>query len=137
MRLLLIGAFILVASVGTGQAQENESDRVVEMWTCTLKDGKSVEEIEAVYARWLRLLDEAGAGEVRSFLFTHLVGAQERQNESDVSRTFLYVDNFPNIASWGVAKQAEATAAGEGVLTSFQELSTCDSNALYRSRRQN
>ena len=99
MRLFLVGAFILGASVGTGEAQSNESDRVVEIWTCTLLDGKSIEDVEAVYARWLPLLNEAGVGEVRSFIFTHLVGAQERQNESDVSRTFLYVDNFPDIAS--------------------------------------
>ena len=47
--------------------------------------------------------------------------------------SFIFVDSFPNLASWSEAKAAMQSGEGQKIEAAFDELSDCTSNRLYTS----
>ena len=119
------------------EAQGEEGERIVEIWTCTLNDGYSMEDIESLNARWLDLILAEGARDVDSYRLSHLVGTMRgHESTEDVTSHFLFVDSFPDVDSWMAAKRAEMTPEGEEILAGFTESNTCSANTLYRRSSQ-
>ena len=132
---LLSGAFV-ISMIGLSavcEAQVAEEDRIVEIWTCTLNEGYSMEDIESTSIRWLDLVLSGGATDVDSYRLSHLVGTMRgHEPAEDVTSCFLFVDSFPGVASWMAAKRAETTPEGQEIMAAFTQSNTCGTNTLYR-----
>jgi hypothetical protein len=106
---------------------DNHETSIVEMWQCALKDGKTMEEVEATNKKWLAMTRKAaGSEEVNSYALTTEVGDLEH---------FLFVDAYPTMAAWAAAKSAEETEEGEAIDDSFEELMDCTKNRLYTAKK--
>lgn len=99
--------------------------RTVEMWNCTLKDGKKMEDIQANNVKWLAMVRKAtGSDSIRSYAMTTVVG--------DL-KAFMFVDTYPDLATWSKAKSAAQTPEGQAIDATFNELSECTENRLFKS----
>jgi len=99
--------------------------RTVEMWQCELKDGKKMEEVQANNEKWLAMTRKVtGSDEIRSYAMTTVVGDQSN---------FVFVDTYPDLATWSAAKSAEKSAEGDAISAAFEELMDCSKNRLFKS----
>ena len=131
----MLGAFVIsvIGLSAVCEAQVAEGERIVEIWTCTLNEGYSMEDIERTSTRWLDLVLSGGATDVDSYRLSHLVGTMRgHESAEDVTSHFLFVDSFPDVDSWMAAKRAETTPEGQEILAGFTESNTCSTNTLYR-----
>ena len=125
MKKLLLAALILIVPV-LGLA-DNHGTAIVEMWKCELKEGVKAEDVEATNKKWLAMTRKAaGSDEVNSYMLTTIVGDQTR---------FLFADIFPNMATWGAAKDAESEES-DAIEATFNEMMECTDNRLYKSKQQ-
>ena len=61
LRVILVAFVMFVIGLSAVcEAQGEEGERIVEIWTCTLNDGYSMEDIESLNARWLALILSEG-----------------------------------------------------------------------------
>jgi hypothetical protein len=120
---LLLFAAVLV-TWATVNAQEDE-ERIVEVWTCTLNEGQTQEDVQTSNARWVAFMNaQVEGGDIRSYVLTSIVG-----NTGE----FLYVDSFPNMPAWSAAKAATETDEGQAIEAELNEDATCSSNTLHQS----
>jgi hypothetical protein len=123
MKKLLLAAIFLIVP-GLALADHHESS-IVEMWKCSLKDGKNMEDLKANNTKWLAMTRKTtGNEEVNSYILTTIVGSQG---------SFHYADIYPDMATWSKAKSAEDTEEGKAIEAVFNELSDCTDNRLYKS----
>lgn len=100
----------------------NAHTRIDEVWTCTIKDGKTMEEFQAVNLKWVRFMNEkVDGGDIHSYIATPVVGTQNQ---------FISIDSFPSMASWTAHKAAVETTEGKALTAAFIEVSNCSSNSL-------
>ena len=79
---------------------DNHDTSIVEMWKCSLKDGKTMEEVQAVNKRWLAMTRKvAGTEEINSYSLETVVG--------DLT-IFGFADASPDMATYAKVKAAEA-----------------------------
>jgi hypothetical protein len=123
MKKLFLGAFasmtLLCFSAGAW------ADAVSEVYTCELKDGKTVADAQAVNSKWLAFMRAKVSEDIRSVAATAVVG---NQNE------FMYVDTYPDLAAWAAGKAALETDEGKAVSSGFDDIMDCEKNRLYRIR---
>ena len=99
-------------------------ERIAEMYMCELKEGKTMEEVQANNVKWLaNTRKQAGNEEIRSYALEPMVG--------DLSH-FYFIDSYPDLATWSAAKAAE-TDEGQAIEDAFNELMECTKNRLYKS----
>jgi hypothetical protein len=103
----------------------NAEDRVVELWTCTLKDGKTLEDAKQVNAKWLKFQNDTnpGAG-IRSWGLTSIVGQLGG---------LTYLDSFPSLDAWAKSRAASTTPAGVAVDAEFDAVVTCSETRLFQA----
>ena len=95
-----------------------------EVWTCKLEEGKTIEDVQAANSKWLKFVnDKTGKGKIRSSVVAAVVGNTD---------TFLFVDTYPDLATWGATKELLGSEEGEEVEEVFEGLSDCSENRLYR-----
>jgi len=131
----MLGAFVIsvIGLSAVCEAQVAEGERIVEIWTCTLNEGYSMEDIEIMSTRWLDLVLSGGATDVDSYRLSHLVGTMRgHEPAEDVTSSFLFIDSFPDVASWMAAKRAQMTPEGQEIMAAYTQLNTCGTNTLYR-----
>ena len=123
-------------AVATQEAQIAEGERIVEIWTCTLNEGYTMDDIGRTAERWGELVRSSGAADTRSVVLSQLVGTiRGHETTSDVSTSFVTLDSFRDVVSWVAAKRAEETPAGQEIMSAFKEANTCSANVLYRGRQ--
>ena len=122
MKKRLTGAFVALALLClTGIAM---ADSIAETWTCTLKDGKTIEDVQATNSKWLEWINaHVDGGGITSSVGTSVVG--------DTTR-FIFVDSYPSLGAWAAAKEALASEEGDAIDDMFDELSECSDNRLWR-----
>jgi len=102
------------------------ADSFSEVFTCTLEDEKTVEDVQAANSKWLAYVHENVSEEITSSVITAVVG--------DLS-VFRFVDSYPDLEIWAATKTRldsdEAEADGMGEL--FDGLFDCSSSQLYKS----
>lgn len=99
--------------------------RVVEVWQCKLREGKTAAEVQAANRKWLEFVNsKVKGGGVQSYQMTAIVGHVEG---------FVFADSYPGMDAWVAAKAALKTPAGEAVDAALNALGECTSNALYNS----
>jgi hypothetical protein len=103
----------------------NADTHVEEVWDCTLEEGKTMEQVNAINVKWVKFINKkVKGGGIDSRSVTPLVG--------DFS-SFFFVDSFPNLQSWADAKAAMESKEGQKLDAAFDEVSECSSNSLYTS----
>lgn len=113
-----IAAIVLL---GTCLAANAEST-IVEVWDCKLDEGKTIEDVHTANAKWLAFVNGKVEGEVTSHVGESVVGKQGG---------FLYVDSFPDLATWGAVKAALESPEGEALEEELDGTATCTNNRLY------
>jgi hypothetical protein len=106
---------------------DNHDTAIVEMWKCSLKDGKTMEEVQAVNKRWLAMTRKvAGTEDINSYSLETVVG--------DLT-IFGFADAYPDMATYAKVKAAEDSEEGEAIDAEFDALMDCSDNRLYKSLR--
>jgi hypothetical protein len=119
-------AIVFLMIPALGMADEHNTS-IVEMWQCELKEGKTMEEVEANNKKWLALARKnAGSDEVNSYALTTMVGDQT---------AFIFADSYPTLAAWSSAKSAGDSDEGSAIEAAFEELMDCTKNRLYKATK--
>ena len=99
--------------------------RVVEVWQCKLKEGKTAAEVQAANRKWLEFVNsKVKGGGVQSYQMTAIVGHVEG---------FVFADSYPSMDAWVAAKAALKTPEGEATEAAIAAYGECTSNTLYNS----
>jgi len=118
-------ALLTVAVVGICAAQAESDSRVVEVWTCSLNEGKTQDDVQTANSKWVKLQnDSVEGGDIRSFVLTSIVGN---------SQTFTYADSFPSMEAWMASKEVIKSEAGKVIEKELTTVATCSSNTLHES----
>jgi hypothetical protein len=121
MKKLILGAFaslaLLCFSAGAW------ADKVSEVFECELEKGKTLADAQAVNTKWLAFMKANVSEDITSAAATTVVGK---------STGFLYVDTYPDIATWAAGKAALQTDEGKAIESGFDDVMECDKNKLYR-----
>lgn len=122
MKTLLLGAFVtLVTLFLSGIAA---ADSIAETWTCEVKEGKSIEDVQATNSKWLKWINaHVEGGGITSSIGTAVVGNIE---------TFIFVDTYPNLATWAAAKDVLDSDEGDEIEDLFEDVSECSENRLWK-----
>lgn len=123
MKKLFLGAFASIALLCFSAGAW--ADKVSEVFTCELKDDKTIAEAQAVNSKWLAFMRANVSKDITSTAATAVVGNSDE---------FLYVDTYPDLATWAAGKAALETDEGKAVSSGFDDIMDCDKNRLYRVR---
>ena len=98
---------------------------IEEVWDCTMIEGKTLDQVNSVNAKWVKYVNKnvKGSG-INSRTVTPLVGDM---------RSFIFVDSFPNLASWADTKAVMQSDEGRKIEAALEEVTDCTSNRLYTS----
>ena len=95
------------------------ADPVSIVFSCELKEGSTKEDAMEINARWLKWARAtAGTDEITSSYVSTIIG--------DLG-SFMWVDTYPDIATWGKIVDADSDFDAE-----FNAVSTCSGNRMYR-----
>jgi hypothetical protein len=100
------------------------ADPVTEVWTCTLNDGRTAEEVQAIGKKWVAVVRKiSGNDEITSSYVTSVVGD---------TGNFLWVDTYPSLEAWAAAQTAIADSEEYAAVSEeLNEAETCSGNRLY------
>ena len=98
------------------------AEPVTIVFSCKLKEGSSKDDAMAINARWLKWARATGGSdEITSSYVTPVIGELGG---------FMWVDTYPDIATWGKVSEADSELDAE-----FDEISTCSSNRMLRGEQ--
>ena len=90
------------------------------VWYCEMKEGSTKEDAMEINARWLKWARATGGSdEITSSYVSTVIG--------DLGG-FMWVDTYPDIATWGKVADADSEFDAE-----FNEISTCSGNRMIRA----
>jgi hypothetical protein len=123
MRRLLV---VLVGLVMLAAAGIASADPVIDVWTCTLKDGKTAEESQAAGKMWVEVVRRiTGNDEITSTWASAIVGD---------AGTFMWLDTYPSLEVYAAAQTAIANSKEfEPAGAALDETQTCSGNQLLNS----
>ena len=103
----------------------NANTHIEEVWECTLSEGKTMAQVNAINANWVKYVNKnvKGSG-INSRAVTPLVG--------DMG-SFLFVDSFPSLSSWAETKAVMKYSEGQKIEAELNGVAKCTSNRLYTS----
>ncbi len=113
---------IVTSCLVLGFAVSAHADGVSESWMCELKDGKSVEDVQAINSKWLKWVNARTDDVVRSAVGTAIVGNTE---------IFMFIDSYPDLTTWAAVKTLLDSDEGDEMEGMFNETSECSSNRLW------
>lgn len=114
---------VVTSCLVLGLAVSAHADGVAESWQCELKDGKTIADVQAVNSKWLKWVNARADGAVRSSIGTAIVGNAE---------IFMFVDSYPDLATWAAVKDALDSEEGNEISSMFEETSECSGNRLWK-----
>ena len=95
MKHLFFAVVLLFGVVSVGEAQIADGERIVEIWTCTVNEGSTIDDVGRLTASWNEFVRSVGATDARSFILSHLIGTiRGHETTSDVTTSFLFLDSF-------------------------------------------
>ena len=117
---LVAAVTLLMASISV-----SADTRVVEAWTCTLNEGKSAEDLNAINDKYLAWANKQSyGGDIRVSIAVPTVSAN-----LDV---VLILCSYPDRVIYGADMDAFfGTAEGHALMAEYEAVVTCDSNAVY------
>ncbi|MGI9232816.1 MAG: hypothetical protein ACR2RD_04220 [Woeseiaceae bacterium] len=100
------------------------ADSIAETWTCTVKDDKKIEDVQATNSKWLKWINaHVEGGGITSSVGTAVVGN---------TQSFIFVDTYPDLATWAAAKDVLDSDAGDELDDLFDNVSECSENRLWK-----
>ena len=100
------------------------ADTIVETWTCKVEEGTEMEDVQAINSKWLKWIkDHVDGDDITSSVGTSIVGNIE---------SFIFVDSYPDLATWAAAKEALDSADGDEIDELFEGISDCTDNRLWK-----
>ena len=128
MKTLVVAALSVVAVLGLcAVANADSHTRTVELWTCTVNDGKTMEDVKAANSKWVEFQNaNVEGGDIASFVLTSVVGN---------TGTFIYADSFPSMESWTASRKAMESEEGQALDAELNEAADCSSNTLHESTK--
>jgi hypothetical protein len=120
MKKSLLGAFASIALLcfSTGAW----ADSVSEVFECKFEKGATLADAQAVNSKWLAFMKANVSEDITSLAATVLVGKSDE---------FLYVDSYPDLATWAAAQAALETDEGQAFEKAFNDVIECEKNTLY------
>lgn len=116
---------ILFAGIAMASMAAQAETRTLQIWTCTLNDGKTAADVQVMNAKWLKYVKtKVTGGDVRSFVLTPATG-----NLGE----FMFIDSYPNFEAWAQQHAAMATPDGVALEAEFNGVNTCASSNLVSS----
>ena len=127
MKSVLIRLLTLIAVLGVGVSASADT-RINEVWTCSVNDGKEMDDVRAANSKWVVYINaNVEGGDITSHIVTTVVG-------NTTPGHFLYVDSFPSMESWTASKSAlEGDEEGEAIDAELNEVADCSQNRLYEA----
>ena len=121
MQLLALSAALSIGATAIADTSVNE------VFTCQIKEGKTMDDVRAANSKWVKFMNANVDGDIGSSIVTAVVG-------NAAVGHFLYVDNFPSLETWSKAKSAtEGNNEGEAIDAELGEVADCSENRLYSS----
>lgn len=118
-----ITCLLAVAFLYSGVAA---ADDYREVWQCTAKEGKTVEDIQAVNSKWLAWMRKNVDKKISSAILTAVIGDLEG---------FIFVDTYPSLEVWGAGKAAQDDSDELDALNAeFEAVTECSESQLMRKR---
>jgi hypothetical protein len=116
----LAGAvMMLVASFSV-----NADTRLEQVWTCTLNDGNTLEELSAIHGKWLAWANKQDfGGDIRGSVASPFVGGE--------FSVVLIIDSYPDLVTYAADIAAYYAAVGQALDAEYDAISSCTSSALY------
>lgn len=99
------------------------ADSIVAAYTCELKEGKKMEELQAANSKWLKWVRANVSKDIKSEVGTAVVGKQNM---------FLFADTYPDLTTWAATQTALDSDAGSEMEGLFGEISECSENRLWK-----
>lgn len=123
MRLLALTTIMGMCAVASAA-----DTTIREVWTCNIKEGKTMDDVRAANTNWVKFINaNVKGGTIGSSILTNTVGNAEEGR-------FLYVDSFPSLEVWAVAKSAtDGSDEGAAIDAALGEVATCSENRLYEA----
>ena len=116
----LAGAVIMLMS----RFSVNADTRLEQVWTCTLNDGKTLEDLSAIHGKWLTWANkQAYGGDIRGYVASPFVGAE--------FSVVLLIDSYPDLVTYAADIDAYYAAEGQALDAEYDAVSNCTSSALY------
>lgn len=123
MRIALSKVLILLALLGFAAAASAD-ERILEVWTCTTKDGKTLDDVHMANGKWVKYMNaKIAGGDIISYVLRPIVGQ---------TTTFLFVDSYPSLASWSAGKEHESDEM-DAIDEGLEAVATCTENTLHNS----
>ena len=119
----LSASALLFAFSAQADSHGDDGAAIIESWQCELKEGKTIEDVQAINSKWLAWVNERADGVVRSSVGTAVVGNTE---------IFMFIDSYPNLSTWAKVKEALDSEEGDELDNMFAETSDCSSNRLWK-----
>jgi argininosuccinate synthase len=102
----------------------NADTRVEQVWTCTLNDGNTAEDLNAVHGKWLAWANkQTYGGDIRGYVVSSLVGAE--------FSVVLLIDSYPDLTTYAADIDAYYASEGQALDAEYDAISSCSSSALY------
>ena len=103
----------------------NSDSRIVQVWSCTLKEGKTVEDLQSIHAKWKTWANKQSyGGGIEARIATPVVSSN--------MGAVLAIDVYPTMEAYaGDVKAFYGGKEGQSLLNDYNEVAVCNSNALY------
>jgi len=99
------------------------AEHYVEVWTCTLEDEKTTDDVQAANSVWLAYAHENISLDITSSVVTSVVG--------DLT-SFRFVDTFPDLDTWARAKTRLDSDEADELEDLFEGIFECSGNRLNK-----
>ena len=102
----------------------NADTRLEQVWTCTLNDGKTLEEFSAIHGKWLAWANKQDyGGDIRGHVASPLVGEE--------FSVVLLTDSYPDLVTYAADIAAYYAAEGAALDAEYDAVASCTSSVLY------
>jgi hypothetical protein len=102
----------------------NADTRLEQVWTCTLNDGKTLEEFSAIHGKWLAWANKQDyGGDIRGHVASPLVGEE--------FSVVLLTDSYPDLVTYAADIDAYYAAEGSALDAEYDAVASCTSSVLY------
>jgi hypothetical protein len=103
------------------------ADSIIESWTCTLKEGKTLEELVNVSSQWLKAARTmSGGDQTKVNLMIPMV-------PSDGTGKFQFIAAVPDTSVWGAFNKDYEGSPAAKVDEAWSQVADCSSNSLWAS----
>ena len=112
-------AIVLLSVTALAQADP----RIEVVWSCTLNEGKTLEDLHEVNGNWLEWNEDKGLKGITSHVANRILGG----DLSDV----LLIDSYPNWETYAALVAEYDSPDGEAMDAAYNEVATCNSNTVW------